>query len=92
MHDGHGRCVAPPGAAAGYLMMSTQSITEQIDLARRYEAARADVFGQLTAIERVVVEDFPAPGEVAGVTRYHVAALRDLGERLAALVWSYERL
>jgi hypothetical protein len=70
---------------------SIQSITEQLDLARRYEAARADVFGQLTAIERVVEEDFPAAGEVAGVTAYHVDALGDLAGRLAALLWAYER-
>lgn len=73
-------------------MTGTQSITEQIDLARRYEAARADVFGQLTAIEQVITEDFPAAGEVAGVTRYHVDAMRGLVSALAALVEGYERV
>lgn len=68
--------------------MDTTMLTQT---ARQYEAARANVFGQLTALIELVTEDFPAVVEPDDVARYQVDALIDLGARLAALVWGYER-
>lgn len=55
-----------------------------------YRDAWAAFWGNMTALEQIVAEDFP-DGDAAGIapTRYQVDALRDLGNRLAALVEGY---
>ena len=55
-----------------------------------YRAAWATFWGNVTALEQIVQEDFP-DGDGRGIapTRYQVAAIRDLGNRVGALVEGY---
>jgi hypothetical protein len=52
-----------------------------------YKDAWARFWGSVTALEQIVVEAFP-DGDAAGIepTRFQVDALRDLGNRVGALV------
>lgn len=65
--------------------------TVQTLLGRQYAAIVASIYGNLTAIEQIVEEDFPAPDDTAHITRGDVDMLKDLDTQLAALVWGYER-
>jgi hypothetical protein len=63
----------------------------QGELAKQYRNALSRFYGYLTAVEQIVVEDFPAQNTPAGeITRYHVDALKDLTARLSALVEGYQ--
>lgn len=55
-----------------------------------YRAAWATFWGNVTALEQIVQEDFP-DGDGRGIapTRYQVDAIRDLGNRVGALVEGY---
>ena len=52
-----------------------------------YRAAWATFWGNVTALTQIVEEDFP-DGDGRGIapTRYQVDAIRDLGNRVGALV------
>lgn len=60
------------------------------ELLRRYNEALNDFWGAHTALAQIVVEDFPDGEPGAGITRYHLDALRDLTSRLSALVEGHE--
>lgn len=61
------------------------------ELRRRYREAYYACFGALTAIERIIAEDFPAPeDDDAMPTRGDVDMLRALGNELSALLEGYE--
>lgn len=52
-----------------------------------YRAAWSLFWGNMTALEQIVKEDFPdGDADEVAPTRYHVDALRDLAGRLGALV------
>lgn len=52
-----------------------------------YRAALSAFWGNMTALEQIVEEDFPdGANEAIAPTRYQVDALRDLAGRLGALV------
>lgn len=55
-----------------------------------YRAAWSLFWGNLTALQQIVTEEFP-DGDAEGIapTRYQVDALRDLGGRIGALVEGY---
>ena len=64
----------------------------QLELAKVYRRERNRYDEWATALDQIVDEDFPAtdaPPEA--VTRWHVDALRDLCNRVAALVEGHER-
>lgn len=69
----------------------TQDDAKAAALAAAYEAAWYNVHGALTAIDQLLAEEFPAPGE-GQPTRYQVDALRGLRASLSALVEGYERV
>ena len=55
-----------------------------------YRAAWAAFWGNVTALEQIVTEDFPDGGKKGiAPTRYQVDAIRDLGNRVGALVEGY---
>ena len=55
-----------------------------------YRAAWATFWGNMTALEQIVEEDFPdGANEAIAPTRYQVDAIRDLGNRVGALVEGY---
>ena len=55
-----------------------------------YRAAWAAFWGNMTALEQIVEEDFPdGANEAIAPTRYQVDAIRDLGNRVGALVEGY---
>ena len=55
-------------------------------LAAEYRKERGRFFENEAALLQIVEEDFPADEAVDEVTRFHRDALRDLANRLAALV------
>jgi hypothetical protein len=55
-----------------------------------YKAALSVFWGNMTALEQIVEEDFPdGANETIAPTRYQVDAMRDLGNRVGALVEGY---
>jgi hypothetical protein len=55
-----------------------------------YRAAMSAFWGNMTALEQIVTEDFPdAIDGTSAPTRYQVDAIRDLGNRVGALVEGY---
>jgi hypothetical protein len=55
-----------------------------------YKAALSMFWGNMTALEQIVEEDFPdGANETIAPTRYQVDAIRDLGNRVGALVEGY---
>jgi hypothetical protein len=55
-----------------------------------YKAALSAFWGNMTALEQIVEEDFPdGANETIAPTRYQVDAIRDLGNRVGALVEGY---
>ena len=47
-------------------------------------------WGNVTALQQIVIEDFPdGDNETIAPTRYQVDAIRDLGNRVGALVEGY---
>ena len=55
-----------------------------------YKAALSMFWGNMTALEQIVEEDFPdGANEAIAPTRYQVDAIRDLGNRVGALVEGY---
>jgi hypothetical protein len=55
-----------------------------------YKAALSAFWGNMTALEQIVEEDFPdGAGDTIAPTRYQVDAIRDLGNRVGALVEGY---
>ena len=55
-----------------------------------YRAAWAAFWGNMTALEQIVEEDFPdGASDAIAPTRYQVDAIRDLGNRVGALVEGY---
>ena len=55
-----------------------------------YRAAWATFWGNVTALTQIVEEDFPdGDGRAIAPTRYQVDAIRDLGNRVGALVEGY---
>ena len=58
--------------------------------AEAYRAALSAFWGNMTALEQIVEEDFPdGANEAIAPTRYQVDAIRDLGNRVGALVEGY---
>ena len=58
--------------------------------AEAYRAALSMFWGNMTALEQIVEEDFPdGANEAIAPTRYQVDAIRDLGNRVGALVEGY---
>ena len=56
-----------------------------------YKAALSAFWGNMTALEQIVEEDFPdGANETITPTRHQVDAIRDLGNRLGALVEGYQ--
>ena len=64
----------------------TQTEAAAVLLNDRYNEEWYGVHGALTAIERLVAEDFPRPDGNEAKTRYQVDALRALKSELAALI------
>ena len=55
-----------------------------------YKSALSMFWGNMTALEQIVEEDFPdGANEAIAPTRYQVDAVRDLGQRVGALVEGY---
>ena len=55
-----------------------------------YRAVWAAFWGNMTALEQIVIEDFPdGASDAIAPTRYQVDAIRDLGNRVGALVEGY---
>jgi len=55
-----------------------------------YRAAWATFWGNVTALTQIVEEDFPdGDGRAIAPTRYQVDAIRDLSNRVGALVEGY---
>ena len=55
-----------------------------------YRAAMSAFWGNMTALQQIVEEDFPdGASEAIAPTRYQVDAIRDLGNRVGALVEGY---
>ena len=56
-----------------------------------YRDVWSTFWGNVTALQQIVIEDFPdgAPGVAITPTRYQVDAVRDLGQRVGALVEGY---
>ena len=55
-----------------------------------YRAAWATFWGNVTALTQIVEEDFPdGASDAIAPTRYQVDAIRDLGNRVGALVEGY---
>ena len=55
-----------------------------------YRDVWAMFWGNMTALEQIVEEDFPdGANEAIAPTRYQVDAIRDLGNRVGALVEGY---
>lgn len=55
-----------------------------------YKAALSAFWGNMTALEQIVEEDFPdGAGDTIAPTRYQVDAVRDLANRVGALVEGY---
>ena len=55
-----------------------------------YRAAMSAFWGNMTALQQIVEEDFPdGANETITPTRYQVDAIRDLGNRVGALVEGY---
>lgn len=61
----------------------------QQELAKQYRGALDRFNSYFEAVRTIVKDDFPSKS-ADGVTRYHVDALNDLTQRLAALVEGYE--
>ncbi len=70
--------------------MMTQTEAAAVLLNDRYNEEWYGVHGALTAIERLVAEDFPRPDGNEAKTRYQVDALRALKSELAALVEGWD--
>lgn len=55
-----------------------------------YRAALSMFWGNMTALEQIVEEDFPdGANETIAPTRYQIDAIRDLSNRVGALVEGY---
>ena len=55
-----------------------------------YRAVWSAFWGNVTALQQIVIEDFPdGDNETIAPTRYQVDAIRDLGNRVGALVEGY---
>ena len=55
-----------------------------------YRAVWSMFWGNVTALQQIVIEDFPdGDNETIAPTRYQVDAIRDLGNRVGALVEGY---
>jgi hypothetical protein len=55
-----------------------------------YRAVWSMFWGNVTALQQIVEEDFPdGAGDAIAPTRYQVDAVRDLGNRIGALVEGY---
>ena len=55
-----------------------------------YRAVWSMFWGNVTALQQIVIEDFPdGDNEAIAPTRYQVDAIRDLGNRVGALVEGY---
>jgi len=55
-----------------------------------YRDVWATFWGNVTALQQIVIEDFPdGDNEAIAPTRYQVDAIRDLGNRVGALVEGY---
>ena len=55
-----------------------------------YRAVWATFWGNVTTLQQIVEEDFPdGAGDGIAPTRYQVDAVRDLGNRVGALVEGY---
>jgi hypothetical protein len=55
-----------------------------------YRDVWAAFWGNVTALQQIVIEDFPdGDNEAIAPTRYQVDAIRDLGNRVGALVEGY---
>jgi len=69
--------------------MATATPTTAINEAA-YRQAWSRFWGNMTALEQIVTEDFP-DGDAADIapTRYQVDAVRDLAARVGALVEGY---
>jgi hypothetical protein len=58
--------------------------------AAAYRDVWAAFWGNVTALQQIVIEDFPdGDNEAIAPTRYQVDAIRDLGNRVGALVEGY---
>jgi hypothetical protein len=74
------------------MAVATLTPVAQAELAKQYRNTLARFYGYLTAVEQIVVEDFPAREAPASeVTRYHVDALNGLISQLSAIVEGYSR-
>jgi hypothetical protein len=69
-------------------MNTAEAVTVQ--MLRAYEAALAEFWGNMTRLTQIVEEDFPDGQTAAGITRYHIDAMRELGARVGALVVNYD--
>jgi hypothetical protein len=73
------------------MAVATLNPVAAAELAKQYRNALSRFYGFLTAVEQIVVEDFPAQDAKPGqVTRYHVDALNGLTASLEALVAGYQ--
>jgi hypothetical protein len=72
--------------------IATTNPVAQAELAKQYRNTLARFYGYLTAVEQIVMEDFPdQDAPPAEVTRYHLDALTGLTNQLSALVDGYSR-
>jgi hypothetical protein len=72
--------------------VATLNPVAQAELAKQYRNTLSRFYGFLTAVEQIVIEDFPDRDAPAiEVTRYHVDALAGLTQSLSALVEGYSR-
>ena len=63
--------------------MGTQG---QVEVAAEYRKERERFFENEAALLQIVEEDFPGDEAAEGVTRFHRDAIRDLANRVEALV------
>ena len=62
----------------------------QVANVEAYKTALSMFWGNMTALEQIVIEDFPdGASDAIAPTRYQVDAIRDLGNRVGALVEGY---
>lgn len=61
------------------------------EIRKRYADVYYGVLGYMTALEQIIVEDFPEPGLGEMPTRYHIDCLNGLAGSLSALVEGHER-
>jgi hypothetical protein len=69
----------------------TQSQAAQAERARRYNIEITDLLGNMTRLDQIIAEDFPAPGaSPETITAYHLAAIRGLKNGTGALLEGYD--